>query len=90
MLVPTNESKEIIKKYKELWSKMKDLIRSIIKSSDDYEKKYMKTIKFNSDDKLPVNKTIEIPSMIIVVRAVFYENNRYYLQVFLNESLYKL
>ena len=39
MLVPTNESKEIIKKYKELWSKMKDLIRSIIKSSDDYEKK---------------------------------------------------
>ena len=90
MLVPTNESKEIIKKYKELWSKMKDLIRSIIKSSDDYEKKNMKTIKFNSDDKLSVNKTIEIPSMIIVVRAVFCENNRYYLQVFLNESLYKL
>ena len=90
MLVPTNESKEIIKKYKELWSKMKDLIWSIIKSSDDYEKKNMKTIKFNSDDKLSVNKTIEIPSMIIVVRAVFYENNRYYLQVFLNESLYKL
>ena len=90
MLVPTNESKEIIKKYKELWSKMKDLIRSIIKSSDDYEKKNMKTIKFNSDDKLSVNKTIEIPSMIIVVRVVFYENNRYYLQVFLNESLYKL
>ena len=54
------------------------------------KKKNMKTIKFNSDDKLSVNKTIEIPSMIIVVRAVFYENNRYYLQVFLNESLYKL
>ena len=49
------------------------------KNSDDYEK-YMK-IKFNSGGKLPLNKTIEIPSMIIVVRAVFRENNKYYPQV---------
>ena len=33
-------------------------------------------IKFNSDDKLPLNKTIEIPSMIIVLRAVLHENNK--------------
>ena len=39
-------------------------------------------IKFNSDDYLPLNKTIEIPSMIIVVRAAFYENNKYYPQIF--------
>ena len=32
--------------------------------------------KFDSDDKLPLNKTIEICSMIIVVRAVFHENNK--------------
>ena len=42
-------------------------------------------MKFNSDDELPVNKTIEIPSMIIVARAIFY-----YPQVFLDEFLYKL
>ena len=47
-------------------------------------------IKFNSDDKLPLNKGIEIPSMIIVVRAVFHENNKYYPQIFLDECLYKL
>ena len=47
-------------------------------------------VKFNSDDKIPLNKTIEIPNMIIVVRAVFYENNKYYLQVFLDECLNKL
>ena len=29
-------------------------------------------IKFNSDGKLPLNKTIKIPSMAIVVRAIFY------------------
>ena len=39
-------------------------------------------IKFNSVDELPLNKTKEIASMIIVVRAVFHENNKYYLQVF--------
>ena len=88
-LVPTNESKEKIKKYEELWSKIRDLIRSMTKNSDDYDKKYMK-IKFNSDDKLSLNKMIEIPSMIIVVRAVFHENNKYYPQVFLDECLYKL
>ena len=46
--------------------------------------------KFNSDDELPLNKTIEIPTMTIVVRAVFHENNKYYPQVFLDECLYKL
>ena len=88
-LVPTNESKEIIKQYKELWSKIRDLIRSVPKSSGDYHKKYMK-IKFNSYDELRLNKPIEIHSMIIVVRAVFHENTKYYPQVFLDECLYKL
>ena len=71
-LVPTNESKEKIKKYDDLWSKIRDLIRLITKNSDDYDENCMK-IKFNSDDELPLNKTIEILSMIIVVRAVFHE-----------------
>ena len=68
---------------------MRDLICSITKNSDDYDEKYMK-IKFNLDDKLPLNETIAIPSMIIVVRAIFHKNNKYYLQVFWDECLYKL
>ena len=88
-LVPTNESKEIIKKYEELWSKIRDSISSITKDLDDYDEKYIK-IEFDSDNKFPLNKTIEIRNMIIVVRAVFHENNKYYPQVFLNECLYKL
>ena len=65
-LFPTNESKEIIKKYEELWSKIRDFISSITENSDDSDEKYMK-IKCNSDDGLPPNKTIEIHNMIIVV-----------------------
>ena len=89
MLVPTNESKEKIKKYRELWSRIRDLIKSITKNSVDYDEKYMK-IKFNSDDKLPLNKTIEISIMALVVTAIFFENNKYYPQVFLDECLHKI
>ena len=63
MLVPINESKEKIKNCEELWSKIRDLIRSITKNSDDNDEKYMK-IKFNSDDELPLDKAIEVSTMI--------------------------
>ena len=79
-LVRTNERQEVIKKCEELWSKIRDLISSITKNSYDYDEKYMK-IKFNSDDELPLNKTIEIHSMIKVVRDAFYGNNKYYPQI---------
>ena len=46
-------------------------------------------INLNSYDELPLNKTVEIASMIIVVRAVFHKNKKYP-HVFLNECLYKL
>ena len=32
-------------------------------------------IKFNSDEELPINKPIEIPSLIIVVRTFFHQIN---------------
>ena len=37
--VPTNESKDKIKKYEELWIRIRDLIRSITKNLDDYDEK---------------------------------------------------
>ena len=65
-LVPTNESKKKVKKYEELWSKVRDLVKSITKISDD-----------NSDDALHTNKTIKIPKMAIAFRTVFDENNKH-------------
>ena len=62
---------------------------SISKNPDDYDEKYMK-IEINSNAKLPLNKSIEIPNMTIVVRGDFQENNKYYPQGFLGECLCKL
>ena len=41
-LVPNDEIKDALKKFEELWSKSRDLIRSISNSSDDYEKEHIK------------------------------------------------
>ena len=85
MLVPTNESKEIMKYIlEELWSKIRDLISSIISTnnSDDYDQKYMK-IKFSLDHDLPLIKLLELCNVILVLDFFFFhERNKFYLLVF--------
>ena len=48
--------------------KTKDKIGIKSNNSDDCDEKYMK-IKFNLDDDLNLNKTLELHNMTIVVRA---------------------
>ena len=57
-------------------------------NSDDYDKKCMK-IRFNSDTDLPL-KELKIYDIMIVIRSVFNDNNKYYPQIHLDEFLYKL
>ena len=35
-------------------------------------------MKLNSFDDLPLNRTLELRNMMIVVRFVFYEDSKYY------------
>ena len=49
----------------------------------------MKT-KFNSDDILPLNKTLKFHTMTVTIRCVINEYNKLYPQVFLDEALYSL
>ena len=55
LMLVANQSAEKIKKYEELWSKIKGIIRSLTKNADDYDEIYTK-MKFNLDDELPLNK----------------------------------
>ena len=77
-------AKKKLKKYEEMLTKFINLIRSRSKNSDDYDKKYIK-VKFNSVDELPINKTVGIPNMIIVLRAIFLESNKPYPEFFLDK-----
>ena len=76
-LPPTNESEEKMKLDTKIKNEELQWITVInTKTSHDYNEKYMK-IKYSSDDELSLNKTIEVPTISIVVRA-FLENNKYY------------
>ena len=47
-------------------------------------------IKFDSDDSLPLNKTLSLHNMTMMVQSVFEEDGKYYPQIFLDECLYEL
>ena len=86
----TDNNDEVLIKYKEVLSGVKGCIEKINNNkSGEYEKDYMK-IKFNSDDKLPLNKQLKILSVTIVVRSVFEEDGKYYPQAFLDDCFYEL
>ena len=62
---------------------MRDLTTSKTEKSDDYDKKYVK-VKFYLKKKL-TNKNgwnCWHDNMIILIRSVFHESNKYYLRVF--------
>ena len=47
-------------------------------------------IKFNSDDNLPLNKSLNFHIMTITIRSVFEEDGKLYPQVFLIDTLYEV
>ena len=84
-----SENKEVLKKYLEIWDGIKNKIKAINGDECDYGKDYMK-IKFNSDDDLPLNKLLKFCLMTIIIRCVFSEDDKLYLQLFLDDTLYEL
>ena len=85
----TDENKELLKKYNDVFNGIRNKIKKISGDECDYEKDYMK-IKFNSDDDLPLNKPLKFHNMTIIIRSVFEEDGKIYLQVFLDDTLYEL
>ena len=77
----TNENKELLKKYNDVFNGIRDKIKEICSDECDYEKDYMK-IKFNSDDNLPLNEPLKFHNMTITIRSVFEDDGKLYPQVF--------
>ena len=75
-LVPTDKTKKVLTKYTKLWDEIENTIEKINNKSSEYGKDFMK-IKFNSDDSLPLNKTLKLHNMTIIVRSVFEEDGKY-------------
>ena len=85
-----NENKGLLKVYADVWDEIKNEIKAINSGKEnDYGKDYIK-IKFDSDDDLPLNKPLKFHAMTIIIRSVFEEGGKLYLQVFLDDALYEL
>ena len=71
-----DRNKEVLKKYTELWNGIRNEIGTINGSkegecsSTEYGKDFMK-IKFDTDDNLPLNKTLKLHNMTIAIKSVF-------------------
>ena len=85
----TDENKELLKKYIDVFNGIRDKIREISSGECDYEKDYMK-IKFNSDDDLSLNKPLKFHNMTITIRSAFEDGKLYPWQVFLDNTFYEL
>ena len=68
----TDENKELLKKYNDVFNGIINKIKKISGDECDYEKDYMK-IKFDSDDDLLLKKQLKLHNMAIAIRSVFEE-----------------
>ena len=55
----------------------------------EYSKDFIK-IKFDTDDNLPLNKTLKLHNMTISIRSVFEKDGKFYQQIYLDECFYEL
>ena len=53
-----------------------------------YEKN-CKKIGVNTDDDIPLKKTLKFPTLTIIIRHVFEESGKLYSQIYLDECLYE-
>ena len=86
----TDENKEVLEKYTEVWDGIKNEIETINGGKKgEYDKDFIK-IKFNSDNNLPLDKPLKLHLLAIIVRRVFEEDSKFYSQLYLDECLYEL
>ena len=82
----TDSNSEVLKKYAEVWSGIKDQIEKINNGKlAEYGKDHMK-IKFNSNDDLPLKFRI----LTVIIRTIFEEDGKYYPQILLDDCLYEV
>ena len=70
-LIISSKDGDIMQKYQEVFDGIKEIIKKTNGYSQPrkYDDGYMK-IRFNTDDNIPLNKTICLPRITIIIRSV--------------------
>ena len=80
---------DVLRKFVNIWKSIRANIEENMGSIVQYDKDYMK-IKFERNDYLPTDKIANIHQIIIIIRSVFAQNDKFYPQLFLDDALYEL
>ena len=89
-IASTDRNSEVLRKYSEVWNGIKDCIERINNNKlEECERDYMK-IKFNSNDHIPLNKQLNLPTITVIIRNIFEKDGKYYPQRDLDECLYEV
>ena len=89
-----NDDKYLIldstKEYESVWSEIRSEIKRINGGEKVfYEKNYCK-IGINTEDDLPLEKSLKFLTLIVNINLVFQLNNKLYPQIYLDECFYEL
>ena len=85
-----DENNKVLKKHAEPWNGIKNEIETINGGKKgEYGKDFMK-IKFDAYDHLPLNKQLKLHMLTIIIRCVFEEDSKLYLQLYLDDCLTEL
>ena len=82
------KNKEVLKTYAESWSGIKNKIVTISGCKPGENGKDFMKIKFNSDDNLPLNRTLKLHNITIIIRSVSEKDGKFYF--ILDKCLYDL
>ena len=81
---------DLTEEYEEVWSGIKSEIRMLNDGKElFYEKNYAR-IGINTDDDLPLNKQLKLPTLAIITRCVLQKSDKLYSQIYLDECLHEL
>ena len=83
-----SDKDDFYKKLVDIFESIKNEIIEKTWDSLEYDKDYMK-IKFESNNIFPAGEDVNISTAIIVIRAIFAKDGKYYTQLFLDDGLYK-
>ena len=81
---------DTIEKYEEVLSGIKSEIKTINSGEEMYYEKHYAKIGVNADDDTPLNKPIKFSLLTIIIRCIFQNGKKLYLQIYLDECLYEL
>ena len=80
---------DLLRKFAEIRKNIRAKIKENTGGIVQYDKDYMR-IKFESNDNLATDNTVNMHLVAIIIRSVFAQNGRFYPQLFLDVALYEL